>query len=176
MRIRMIVAMNEARVIGRGGGLPWRLATDMARFKRLTLGDGDDTSAVIMGRKTWGSLPDSFRPLPERVNVVMSRDTDWRPSDGEDAEVALYPGRALEIAFAYGCEECWIIGGASIYELFLERVDEIIMTIVHDDASLKPDDALFCELGDEWDREVVAELPAGEDDEFPSTHVVLRRS
>ena len=54
-----------------------------------------------MGRKTWDSLPNSFRPLPERLNIVMSRDTGW---DHDDAENALYPGRAIEIAYADGCE------------------------------------------------------------------------
>ena len=65
-----------------------------------------------MGRRTWESLPDNFRPLPE-ANIVMSRDTDWE--DG-GAITALYVGRAIEIAFAEGSDECWIIGGAQIYE------------------------------------------------------------
>ena len=85
MKMAMIVAMDEGGFIGRGGRLPWKLASDMARFKRLTEGDG--SNSVIMGRKTWDSLPDSFRPLPERVNIVMSRDTGWL-ADG--AETALY--------------------------------------------------------------------------------------
>ena len=64
-----------------------------------------------MGRKTWDSSPNSFRPLPERLNIVMSRDTGW---DHDDAENALYPGRAIEIAYADGCEECWIIEGENL--------------------------------------------------------------
>ena len=102
----MIVAMDKDGCIGRDNGLPWRLSSDIARFKKLTEGDG--FNSVVMGRRTWDSLPDRFRPLPERVNIVMSRDTDW----GDEGSItALYVGRAIEIAFAEGSEECWIIGG-----------------------------------------------------------------
>ena len=85
MKIAMVVAMDEDGYIGKEGGLPWRIPTDMARFRDLTIGDG--FNSVVMGRKTWDSLPDSYRPLPERVNIVMSRDTSWA---GEGAETALY--------------------------------------------------------------------------------------
>ena len=103
MKMAMIVAMDMDGCIGKGNGLPWRLSSDMARFKRLTEADG--FNSVVMGRRTWESLPDRFRPLPERVNIVMSRDTDW---EGEGAVTALYVGRAIEIAFAEGSDECWI--------------------------------------------------------------------
>ncbi len=105
MKMAMIVAMDEDGCIGKQGDLPWRLKSDMTRFKTLTEADG--YNAVIMGRKTWDSLPDSFRPLPERVNIVMSRDVNW---SHDDAEVALYHGRAIEIAYAEACDECWVIG------------------------------------------------------------------
>ena len=108
----MIVAMDDERTIGKGNGLPWRLSCDMARFKRLTEGDG--YNSVIMGRRTWDSLPDAYRPLPERTNIVLSRDTGWS-ADG--AETALYVGRAIELAFAEGSDECWIIGGSQILSL-----------------------------------------------------------
>ena len=75
MKMAMIVAMDEDGCIGRENNLPWRLKSDMARFKSLTEADG--FNAVIMGRKTWDSLPDAYQPLPERVNIVMSRDMDW---------------------------------------------------------------------------------------------------
>ena len=72
MKLAMIVAMDEDGCIGQQGDLPWRLKSDMLRFKSLTEADG--FNAVIMGRKTWDSLPEAYRPLPERVNIVMSRD------------------------------------------------------------------------------------------------------
>ena len=126
MKIMMIVAMDEEEIIGDNEKLPWKLSSDLKRFKQLTIADG--FNAVVMGRKTWESLPEKFRPLPERLNIVMSKDTSWFD---QGAEVALYPGRAIEIAYANGCDECWIIGGSQIYELFLEHVEEIHLTRVH---------------------------------------------
>jgi len=176
MDIRMIVAMNHARVIGRDGELPWRLTSDMARFKELTLGCGDESNAVIMGRATFDSLPDNFRPLPDRINIVMSRDVNWRPSGGEDAEVALYPGRAIEIAFAYGCEECWIIGGGQIYEMFLENVDEIHMTLVADTSESKIGDVLFPELDENvWSKQEIGSAGMSAEDEFGSTYSIFKK-
>ena len=168
MRMAMIVAMDEDGCIGKGNGLPWRLVADMARFKRLTEGDG--FNAVIMGRKTWDSLPDVFRPLPERLNIVMSRHTDWA---NEEAETALYPGRAIEIAYADGCEECWVIGGAQIYSMYLDRVDEIHVTTVQTTGS--------GEVGfPEWDRsgwteEVIESLDTDEDNEHSTRYSVWTR-
>ena len=96
----MIVAMDRDGCIGKGNGLPWRLSSDMARFKRLTEADG--FNSVVMGRRTWESLPDRFRPLPERVNIVMSRDTDW---EDEGAITALYVGCLLYTSDAADEEE-----------------------------------------------------------------------
>jgi len=168
MKISMIVAMDESGIIGNGGDLPWRLSHDLSRFKKLTEGDG--FNAVIMGRKTWDSLPDSFRPLPERLNIVMSRDTSW---EHEEAESALYPGRAIEIAYADGCEECWIIGGGQIYGMFLEHVSEIHVTTVHTSNSgsvIFPD----------WDREnwfeaKVEETEIDDKNEFRTTYSIWKR-
>ncbi len=169
MKIAMIVAMDEDGCIGRGNELPWRLASDMSRFKRLTEADG--FNAVIMGRRTWESLPDSFRPLPERVNIVMSRTTDWA---GEGAENALYPGRAIEIAYADGCEECWVIGGAQIYAMFLDRVEEIHVTTVHTSGS---GDVLFPEWDrSAWSEEVVERVGVDERNEFATTYSIWRRN
>ena len=78
--------MDEQGNIGDNDELPWRLSKDMARFRNLTISDG--FNAVIMGRKTWDSLPENYRPLPNRLNIVMSRNTSWKE---EGAESALYP-------------------------------------------------------------------------------------
>ena len=169
MRMAMIVAMDEDGCIGKGNGLPWRLAADMARFKRLTEGDG--INDVIMGRKTWDSLPDVFRAITERLNIVMSRHTDWA---NEEAETALDPGRAIEIAYADGCEECWVIGGAQIYSMYLDKVDEIHVTTVQTTGS--------CEVGfPEWDRsgwteEVIESLDTDEDNEHSTRYSVWTRN
>ena len=164
----MIVAMDEDGFIGRGNELPWKLSSDMARFKQLTEADG--FNSVIMGRKTWDSLPDAYRPLPERVNIVMSRDTNWQ---AEGAETALYIGRAIELAYAEGSDECWVIGGAQVYEMFLERVDEIHVTTVHTSGS---GEVKFPEWDrSEWSEEVVERLGSDENNEHDSTYSIWIR-
>lgn len=164
----MIVAMDEDGFIGRGNRLPWKLSSDMTRFKELTEGDG--FNSVIMGRKTWDSLPDAFRPLPERVNIVMSRDTDWQ---AEGAETALYIGRAIELAYAEGSDECWVIGGAQVYEMFLERMEEIHVTTVHTSGS---GEVKFPEWDrGEWSEEVVERVSTDENNEHDSTYSIWTR-
>ena len=169
MKMAMIVAMDEDGCIGKQGDLPWRLKSDMIRFKDLTEADG--YNAVIMGRKTWDSLPNSFQPLPERVNIVMSRDIGW---SHDEAEVALYHGRAIEIAYAEACDECWVIGGAQIYEMFIDRVDEIHVTTVHTSGS---GDVKF----PEWDRSgwvesIEDELEHDADNEYATTYSIWTKA
>tara|TARA_B100000287_G_scaffold44233_1_gene39770 strand:- start:6874 stop:7383 length:510 start_codon:yes stop_codon:yes gene_type:complete len=168
MKISIIVAMDEDGAIGKNDALPWRLKSDMERFRKLTEGDG--FNSVIMGRKTWDSLPEAFRPLPDRVNIVMSRDTEW--SD-EGAINALYVGRAIEIAFAEGSEECWIIGGSQIYSIFLDRVDEIHLTEVHTTGS---GDVKFPEWNkSEWTQEIIETVDSDDDNQFSSTYSVWKK-
>ncbi len=168
MKVAMIVAMDEDGFIGRGNDLPWKLSSDMARFKELTEADG--FNSVIMGRKTWDSLPDSYRPLPERVNIVMSRDTDWQ-ADG--AETALYVGRAIELAYAEGSDECWIIGGAQVYEMFLERVEEIHVTTVHTSGSGEVKFPEWDRVG--WSENIVERVESDEKNEHDSTYSIWTR-
>ena len=168
MKMAMIVAMDEDGFIGRGNELPWKLSSDMARFKELTEADG--FNSVIMGRRTWDSLPDSYRPLPERVNIVMSRDTNW---EAEGAETALYIGRAIELAYAEGSDECWVIGGSQVYEMFLDRVDEIHVTTVHTSGS---GEVRFPEWDrDEWSEEGGERLGSDEKNEYDSTYSIWTR-
>ena len=168
MKIAMIVAMDKSGFIGKDGDLPWKISSDMNRFRELTSGDG--FNAVVMGRKTWDSLPDPYRPLPERTNIVLSRDSGLR-IDG--AEVALYDGRAVEIGYSEGCDELWVIGGAEIYELMLQRCDEIHITTVH--TSVKGDTRF-----PDWDRihwveEIIEENVASKHDEYSTTYSIWRR-
>ncbi len=169
MKIAIIVAMDEDGYIGNEQKLPWRLSSDMARFRRLTEGDGFNT--VIMGRKTWDSLPDPVRPLPERVNIVMSRNTGWN-ADG--AITALYAGRAIEVAFAEGSEECWIIGGSQIYEIFMDRATEIHVTQVHTQNS---GDVKFPNWDKtNWTNEEIETVEIDSDNEFKSTYSIWTKS
>ena len=169
MKIMMIVAMDEQGTIGQDEELPWRLSSDLKRFKKLTMADG--LNAVVMGRKTWDSLPKKFRPLSERLNIVMSRDTKW--SD-EGAEIALYPGRAIEIAYANGCDELWIIGGAQIYELYLNRIDEIHLTRVH---TRNSGNISFPDINwSEWEEEIIEILPKDDRNDHETTYSILKKS
>ena len=168
MKILMIVAMDEQGNIGYNGSLPWKLSADMSRFRTLTIADG--FNAVIMGRKTWDSLPEKYKPLPERLNIVMSRNTSWK---NENAESALYPGRAIEIAYANGCEDCCIIGGAQIYNMYLDRVDEIHITKVH---TLDSGNIIFPENDwSQWDEKIVEKLPKDGSNEYDTTYSIWIR-
>ena len=168
MKIAMIVAMDEQGIIGSGNDLPWKLSTDMQRFKTLTTSDGNN--AVIMGRKTWDSLPKKFKPLSNRINIVMSRNTDWSEVG---IQTALYPGRAIEIAYAEACEECWIIGGSQIYSLFLDYVDEIHSTTVH---TKKSGDVSFPPWNREnWIEEKLEKTDSDANNKFKTTYSIWRK-
>lgn len=168
MKIAMIVAMDESGFIGKDGDLPWRMSSDLKRFKNLTSGGG--FNAVVMGRKTWDSLPDQYRPLPERTNIVLSRDSGLR-IDG--AEVALYDGRAVEIGYSEGCDELWVIGGAEIYGLMIQRCEEIHITTVHTSVD---GDAKFPNWDkSQWVEDVIEKKVASGGDEFSSTYSIWRR-
>ena len=121
MEIVIIVAVGENGVIGAGNAIPWRLKSDQQRLKALTMG-----KPVVMGRKTWDSLP--RKPLVGRANIVVTRDADWR---AEGAVVAHSLDEAL--ARAGAADEIAIIGGAEIYKLALPRARIVHLTEVHGD-------------------------------------------
>ena len=104
-RINLIYARAANGVIGKNGAMPWHLPEDLAHFKRLTLG-----WPVIMGRKTWDSLPAKFRPLPGRTNVVITRQPGWQ---APGAEPVCSLDEALKLCSQ--SEEVWVIGGAQIF-------------------------------------------------------------
>jgi dihydrofolate reductase len=136
--VTIVVAHASNRVIGRAGALPWRLPGDLRRFRELTLGH-----AVLMGRRTFESLPDAYRPLPERRNLVLSRDPG-RELDG--AEVF----GELEAALAACGGECFVIGGEQAYRAALARCERVYATEL---ASAFEGDARFPELpASEWRR------------------------
>jgi dihydrofolate reductase len=127
VKVAAIVAMDDQRVIGKQGALPWHLPEDLAHFRKLTSGN-----PVVMGRKTWDSLPTKFKPLPGRSNIVISRDgSDLVLPDG--VLRALSPVGAIEIARGVATEgsTIWIIGGAEIYKATLPLCDEVHLTKVH---------------------------------------------
>jgi dihydrofolate reductase len=124
-RLGMIWAQASDGVIGIDGVMPWHVPEDLAHFKAVTMGH-----PVIMGRRTWESLPERFRPLEGRRNIVVTRQDDWA-ADG--AEVAHDPDAALALALAgtnSAGTQAWIIGGGSLYSAFLDRADVLEVTEV----------------------------------------------
>ena len=128
MRVNLIYARARNGVIGRDGGLPWHLPEDLAHFKRQTAG-----CPVIMGRKTWDSLPGRFRPLPGRQNLVLTRQMDWH---AEGARACGSLGLALDSLAQPGPApaEVWVIGGAQLYALALPLAQRIVVTELELDA------------------------------------------
>ncbi|MFO7572811.1 MAG: dihydrofolate reductase [Gaiellaceae bacterium] len=118
MKLTLVAAVARNGVIGRDGTIPWRLPEDLAHFRKLTTGH-----AVVMGRKTWESIPERFRPLPGRRNVVVTRNPGWL-ADG--AERASSVGDALRLL--EGEPEVFVVGGAEIYAAALPVADELALT------------------------------------------------
>jgi len=142
-RIHMIFARAANGVIGRDNTIPWRLPEDMARLKRLTTG-----WPVIMGRKTWDSLPVKFRPLPGRTNIVITRQPDWKDTGAETAA-----SLTDALALCASSDEVWILGGAQIYAQAMPLANRIEVTEI---AETIEGDAYAPPLGPEW-REAARE-------------------
>ena len=120
MIVSMIAAAGKNLVIGNGNDIPWHLPDDFAFFKKVTKGHH-----VIMGRKSWESLPPRFRPLPDRPNVVITRQQTYQAAG---ALVVSTLGKALEVARSNEETEAFIIGGGAIYRLGLDSTDIIYLT------------------------------------------------
>jgi dihydrofolate reductase len=118
VKISLLAAVARNGVIGRDGTIPWRIPEDMARFRSLTMGH-----PVVMGRRTWESLPDRFQPLPGRRNVVLTRNPEWR------AEGALRAGSLDEaLGLVDDASHVFVIGGAELYAAALPLADELVLT------------------------------------------------
>jgi len=114
MSITLVLAVADNGVIGRDGAIPWHISDDLKRFKALTLG-----KTVVMGRKTWDSLPK--KPLPGRRNIVVTRGAGWRAEGAE----------AMPLDAALAIPRAFVIGGAEIYRAALARAGRIELTEVH---------------------------------------------
>ncbi|MGE0008767.1 MAG: dihydrofolate reductase [Parvibaculaceae bacterium] len=162
-RIAFVVAVARNGVIGRQGGLPWRISSDLKRFKAITMG-----KPVIMGRRTWESLP--RRPLPGRPNIVVTRDRHYR---AEGAIVAGSVDAAVREARRTESDEICVIGGSEIFRQMLPQADRLYLTEV----DLAPDgDVLFPSLDKKDWRETSREIHArSEGDDAGFTLRVLDR-
>ncbi|MEG0921282.1 MAG: dihydrofolate reductase [Comamonas sp.] len=141
-RIHLIFARARNGVIGKDNQLPWHLPEDMASFKQKTAG-----GTVVMGRKTWDSLPARFRPLPGRHNIVVTRQAGWQPDPTSDqVSVAGDLTSALDAARNLG-KPVWVIGGGQIYAQALPLADEVWVTEIDQDFD---GDAYAPTLGADW--------------------------
>lgn len=139
--VKMIAAVGKNRELGKDNGLMWSISEDMKFFRTTTAGH-----TVVMGRLTYESIG---RPLPKRRNIVISRNPDYKPEGVETAS-------SLEEALEMCGRDCFIIGGATFYELGLEYADEMILTEI--DNAYPDADVYFPEFDkSEWNREVIGE-------------------
>lgn len=138
-QIIAIWAQDKAGVIGRDGAIPWHVPADLRFFRQITHG-----RSVIMGRRTWDSLPPQHRPLPGRDNIVVTRDPFWW-------EEGATPAATVEdaIGMARG-DYAFVIGGAQVYEQALPHVDRVIVTEL--DLAIEDGDTYAPVLGSEWEQ------------------------
>jgi dihydrofolate reductase len=166
MDISLVVAVTRNHVIGRDGGLPWRLSTDLKRFKALTVG-----KPVVMGRVCYDSIG---RPLPGRPNIVITRNREFAPEGVivvHSFEEAL--DRAAVEARALGVDEIAVIGGGVVYREAMERAT--ILHVTHIEAEIDGD-TIFPAIDPAiWGAGPTERVPMGEKDDYPTRFVTYRR-
>lgn len=167
MPVRMVWAQARGGVIGDGHGMPWYVPEDLAYFKRVTVG-----LSVVMGRATWDSLPERFRPLPGRRNVVCTRDPHWATDGAERAS-------SVDEALTLAGDDVAVTGGGQIYAAALGSADECLITEIDADAH---GSVRAPELAEGWEQVEVGEWITdprsrvdGYDDEVRHRHTVWRR-
>ncbi len=164
--LALIAALDRRNAIGRGGDLLWHEREDQAHFRRATMG-----CPVIMGRKTWDSLPERFRPLPGRRNIVVTRQPGWQ---APGAEACHNLDQALALAGQESqARRIFVIGGAQLYALALPMADELVLTEI--DADVDGDTQFPA-----WDRGLFSEQrrdarPASAEQPLPLAFVTYRR-
>lgn len=147
MKVSLIVAVAENNVIGKDNDLIWHLPKDMAFFKSTTL-----NHYIVTGRKNYESIPSKYRPLKDRVNIVVTRQKDYQE---KDIVVTNSIESAIKIAEENNEQECFIIGGGQIYKSVLEHnlIDQMYITHVHE---VFDGDTFFPEFNrDDWNEEVL---------------------
>jgi dihydrofolate reductase len=147
----LIAAVAENNVIGKDRDVPWKIPEDMKHFREKTTGH-----PVIMGRKTYQSLPEDYRPLPERANIVLTK-SGFEPED-ESAKVVNSLDKAYEEAEELD-DKAFVIGGASVYEATLEDADRMILTEIHREVE---GDTFF----PDWNEDEWSEVERDERDGF----------
>ncbi|HYH09344.1 MAG TPA: dihydrofolate reductase [Thermoanaerobaculia bacterium] len=164
MKLSMIAALSTNNVIGRNNDVPWRLSTDLKRFKALTMGHH-----LLMGRKTYESVG---KPLPGRINVVITRREGYAP---EGVTVVHSLEEAIRVAAAANDAEAFIAGGAEIYAQSMHRADRMYLTRVHADVE---GDTFFPDFDDvtEWRLTDSEHCDADEKNEHPFSFLTYERA
>jgi dihydrofolate reductase len=164
MTFSLVVAMSRRGIIGRQGGLPWRLPRDLKQFRRLTLG-----KPIIMGRKTYETLG---RPLPERTNIILTRQAGFH---AEGCLVARTKEQAIEMARETNSPEVMVIGGSEIYRAFFPLCDTAHLTVVQGDfiGDVTFPEQLLDSPG--WEKIHEEEWPADARNPHDASYIVLRR-
>lgn len=167
VRLALVVAMSENRVIGKDGGLPWHIRSDLKKFKEIT-----QFKPVIMGSNTWDSLP--RKPLPGRLNLVLSRDLKFEAEGGIVCNTLF---EALDIAREHavddGADEICIIGGANVFEQLLSKAGRIYLTQVH---ATVDGDTFFPQIDDsQWTLSSEEAFEKAEGDDYAWTLKVYDR-
>jgi dihydrofolate reductase len=135
--IGLVWAQSANGVVGKDGALPWRLPEDLAHFKALTLG-----KTVVMGRLTWESLPPKMRPLPERRNIVLTRQPGFSPDGAEQAQ-------SVEAALDTSETDVWVMGGTQVWTAALPFAERLVVTEVE---TTVDGDTFAPEIGPGWSR------------------------
>jgi dihydrofolate reductase len=161
--ITMVVAIAENGVIGRDGDLPWRLSTDLRRFKALTLG-----KPIVMGRRTWESFPK--RPLPGRTNIVITRQADFADAG---AVVAHSLDEAIAIAAGEKPDEICVIGGGQVFREAMALAS--VLHVTHILASIDGDTFFPTIERDVWRKGRSERVPAGERDSHATEYAIYSR-
>lgn len=160
MRLTLVVAYAHGRVIGRNGDIPWKVKGEQAHFKRVT-----DGHPIIMGRKTWDSLP--RKPLPGRRNLVVTRDMHWQASGAEG-----FSSLTAALAACANTSEVFVIGGAQIYSQALPHADRVIATEIALDVD---GDAVFPPLDGALWRETARVAGPNDEGQPPHDFVIYER-
>jgi dihydrofolate reductase len=161
--ISFVVAMDENRVIGANGRIPWHLPDDLKWFRDVTLG-----KPVIMGRKTYESIPTKFRPLPGRHNIIVTRQPNYTAPGATITHTV-----AAAIHAAGNVAEIIIGGGGELYRQLLPQADRLYLTLVHGRFT---GDATFPTLNmAEWQEQFRQHHPPDERHSYPFTWLILQR-
>lgn len=163
--ISLIVAISDNNVIGKDNKLIWHLPADMKFFKEKTTGH-----CIITGRKNYESIPEKFRPLPNRTNIIITRQKDY---NAPGAVIVNSVEDAIAIAEKTGDDEIFIIGGAEIFKQSLRYAHRIYLTVIHHTFE---GDVFFPEINNEEWREVQrTQGPLDDKNKFPHEYLILEK-